>query len=136
VKTSAGCLVRFEFPGASAPSYLLVHPAGNYNRRAPWSIPKGELEAGESAEACALRETEEETGLKCRLIRPLGEALYKKSRKKVVAFLAEPTAAVPGRVLEPASWEVDRAEFFAAPEAREMIHADQAIFLERAAAGE
>ena len=30
-----------------------------------WSLPKGKCEPGESDEACALREVEEETGLRC-----------------------------------------------------------------------
>ena len=134
MKTSAGCLVRFVFSGSLEPRYLLVHPSGNYNRRAPWSIPKGELEPGEMPEACALRETEEETGLKCRLVASLGETTYKKSRKRILAFLAEATLPVSGLVLEPASWEVDRVEFFAQAEASEKIHADQAVFVDRAAA--
>jgi 8-oxo-dGTP pyrophosphatase MutT (NUDIX family) len=132
VKTSAGCLVRFVFPGAAAPSFLLVHPSGNYNRRAPWSIPKGEIGEGEAPEACALRETEEETGLKCRILRPLGEAQYRKSRKRILCFLAEPAVPIPGRVLEPASWEVDSVEFLDEAKARGKIHPDQAVFLERA----
>ena len=32
-----------------------------------WSLPKGKAKAGESDEACALREVEEETGLVCEL---------------------------------------------------------------------
>lgn len=32
-----------------------------------WSLPKGKAEPGESDEACALREIEEETGLRCEL---------------------------------------------------------------------
>ena len=34
---------------------LLVHPSGNYNRKAPWSIPKGEADDGEEIEATARR---------------------------------------------------------------------------------
>jgi 8-oxo-dGTP pyrophosphatase MutT (NUDIX family) len=33
-------------------------------RRNKWDLPKGKLEAGESIETCALREVQEETGLK------------------------------------------------------------------------
>lgn len=33
-------------------------------RRNKWDLPKGKLEAGETVEACAVREVEEETGLK------------------------------------------------------------------------
>ena len=32
---------------------LLVHPAGAYNRRAPWGIPKGQPNPGEDLEAAA-----------------------------------------------------------------------------------
>ena len=130
MKTSAGCLVRAVFP--DGPRFLLVHPSGNYNRRSPWSIPKGELEPGEDPQACALRETREETGIECSIVRPLGEITYKKSRKKVVAFLAEPMAPPPSAVLEPASWEVDRVELLSEAEAREKIHPDQAAFIDRA----
>ena len=36
---------------------LLVHPAGNYNRRAPWGIPKGAPDPDEGLEQTARRET-------------------------------------------------------------------------------
>jgi 8-oxo-dGTP pyrophosphatase MutT (NUDIX family) len=134
MKTAAGCLVRVPFP--DGPRFLLVHPSGGYNRRAPWSIPKGELEPGERPEDAALRETREETGLECRIVAPLGETTYKKSRKRILAFLAEPAGAVPGPVLEPASWEVDRVEFLTDDEARARIHPDQLVFIERARAND
>ena len=44
---------------------LLVHPGGPFwaNRdRNAWTIPKGSIEKGETPEAAALREFEEETG--------------------------------------------------------------------------
>lgn len=41
-------------------------------RRAKWDLPKGKLEKGEKLEKCAVREVEEETGLKkVQLIQPL-----------------------------------------------------------------
>jgi len=132
MKTSAGCLVRAKF--ADGARYLLVHPSGNYNRRAPWSIPKGLLEPGESPEDCAARETREETGIQCRILGALGEAVLQKSRKRILGFLAEAVTPPENPRLEPASWEVDRVEFLSADEARSRIHPDQAVFIDRAVA--
>ena len=47
-----------------------------------WSYPKGKLEPGESEEAAALREVEEETGLRCRLGPELGTTEYRDSRNR------------------------------------------------------
>ena len=41
-----------------------------------WSLPKGKLKLGESWEAAALREVEEETGLCCELGEPAGATRY------------------------------------------------------------
>ena len=41
-----------------------------------WSLPKGKLDPGESFEEAALREIEEETGLRCRLEEELEPAHY------------------------------------------------------------
>ena len=107
---------------------LLVHPSGNYNRRAPWSIPKGLVEDGEEPELCARRETEEETGVRAAALEPLGHIDYKKSRKRILAFAGEaPLDAAP----RCASWEVDGAEFVTIERAAELIHPDQAPFLVR-----
>jgi predicted NUDIX family NTP pyrophosphohydrolase len=107
---------------------LLVHPSGNYNRKSPWSIPKGLPEKSESLEEAARRETLEETGVKARDLKPLGHVDYTKSRKRVHCFFglapadANPTCA---------SWEVDRAEFVSFEKAKKEIHQDQAELLKR-----
>ena len=45
-----------------------------------WAFPKGKLNAGETEAEAALREVEEETGLRCRLGRELGTTAYRDSR--------------------------------------------------------
>lgn len=45
-----------------------------------WTLPKGKLDRGESFEDAALREVEEETGLRCELGRELGSTRYRDSR--------------------------------------------------------
>lgn len=107
---------------------LLVHPSGAYNRRAPWSIPKGMAEPGESAEQTARRETLEETGVEAGPLEELGRVRYVKSRKEIVCFTGPaPDDAAP----RCASWEVDCAEFVSLARARELLHADQAPLVDR-----
>ena len=124
---SAGTLL-FRFAAGDELEVLIVHPSGNYNRRAAWSIPKGLPDEGESLEHAARRETLEETGV----IAPgelidLGFVDYTKSRKRVHAFAGPaPADAEP----HCASWEVDRAEFVPADRARELLHADQSAFVD------
>jgi predicted NUDIX family NTP pyrophosphohydrolase len=108
---------------------LLVHPSGNYNRKAPWGIPKGNPDEGEGLEAAAVRETKEETGIEVQgdLV-PLGSVEYKRSRKRIHAFAAlAPTDARP----QCASWEVDRVEFLPVDEALTVIHPDQRLLIAR-----
>ncbi|HVA46542.1 MAG TPA: NUDIX domain-containing protein [Pirellulales bacterium] len=107
---------------------LLVHPSGNYNRRAPWSIPKGLPEPQEELEAAARREVIEETGVTCGELVAMGSIVYKKSRKRVHCFAG---AAPDGAAPRCASWEVDCAEFVPFEEARQRIHPDQQEFLDR-----
>lgn len=58
---AAGCLVwRY---GSKEPEILLVHRP----RWRDWSFPKGKLERGEPAMVAAVREVEEETGLRVKL---------------------------------------------------------------------
>jgi predicted NUDIX family NTP pyrophosphohydrolase len=107
---------------------LLVHPSGAYNRRAPWSIPKGVVEAGESLEAAARRETLEETGVCAGDLVSLGAVMYRQRGKRIHGFAGPaPLAAEPAC----ASWEVDRAEFVTLDRAREVIHPAQTPFMDR-----
>ena len=53
-----------------------------------WSFPKGKCDSSEGDEACALREVEEETGLRCELLDELGQTSYRdaRDRPKVVRY--------------------------------------------------
>jgi predicted NUDIX family NTP pyrophosphohydrolase len=107
---------------------LIVHPSGPYNRRAPWSIPKGKAEIGEALEAAARRETLEEAGVTAGPLTQLGSVELKRSRKRIHAFAGPaPEDASP----HCASWEVDRAEFIPLATARELLHPDQAPLIDR-----
>jgi predicted NUDIX family NTP pyrophosphohydrolase len=127
MKESAGTLLYRRGPAGL--EVLLVHPSGNYNRRAPWGIPKGLPDPDEpDLEETARRETREEAGVTAGELVSLGHIDYTKSRKRVHCFAgAAPAGAAP----HPASWEVDQAGFVPVARARELIHRDQAVFLDR-----
>ena len=109
---------------------LLVHPSGPYNRNAPWGIPKGMPDEGETLEATARRELWEETGVEPGDLQELGFIDYRKSRKRVHCFMGPAPSGAQPRC---ASWEVDCAEFLPLSEARQRIHPDQLPFLDRLA---
>jgi predicted NUDIX family NTP pyrophosphohydrolase len=126
VKESAGTLL-YRRNGFTV-EVLIVHPSGQYNRRAPWSIPKGKPEPGEDLESTARRETEEETGVRAGSLQAIGSIDLTRSRKRVHGFAGPaPDTAVP----RCASWEVDRAQFVPIEKARGMLHPAQAPFLDR-----
>jgi 8-oxo-dGTP pyrophosphatase MutT (NUDIX family) len=66
-------------------------------------LPKGKLEAGESAAAAALREVAEETGVRARIVEPLDEVRYRypdrrrggRVEKRVRFFLMQHVAGRP-----------------------------------------
>jgi 8-oxo-dGTP diphosphatase len=78
VKAAGGVLVRPDGKVA------LVHRP-KYD---DWSLPKGKLDPGESFEQAALREVEEETGLRARLLRELPSTEYNDAngRRKLVRY--------------------------------------------------
>jgi predicted NUDIX family NTP pyrophosphohydrolase len=148
-KQSAGVLLyRFR---EGAPELLLVHPGGPFWARkdlGAWSIPKGEIEAGEAPRECALRELAEELGDAAPA--PAPEALLElgsirqKGGKTVHAWAAagefDPAALhsatftmqwPPRSGAEREFPEVDRAEWFDPQQAREKILAAQAEFVDR-----
>jgi len=125
MKHSAGLLLFRKNPLR----VLLVHASGPSNTQQPWSLPKGHVEENESALEAAIRETQEECGVNSTSpYYELGESVYPNKKKKVTAFASfladnqNPTCA---------SWEIDKAEFFTVEEALKIIHAGQAVFIER-----
>jgi predicted NUDIX family NTP pyrophosphohydrolase len=126
-KQSAGTLLYRRGPDGL--EVLIVHPSGPYNRRAPWSIPKGVPDEGETdLERTARRETLEEVGVSAGDLVFLGFIEYKKSHKDVYCFAGPAPAGAEPR---PTSWEVDQARFAALEEARRLLHPDQVVFLDR-----
>jgi predicted NUDIX family NTP pyrophosphohydrolase len=132
---------------------LLVHPGGPFwakRNEGAWSIPKGEIEPGETALDVALREFEEELGARppdpevtsLGTIRQSGGKVVHAwsargdldvARIKSVPFAMEwPPRS--GRMQE--FPEVDRAAWFDLDEARRMILPSQLPLLERLASHE
>ncbi len=143
--TSAGLLL-YRWRGGRL-EVLLVHPGGPFWRhkdRGAWSIPKGEIEAGEEPLAAARREFEEETGLPA----PAGPFLeltpVTQRRGKIVSAWAAEYDCDPRQIRSstvPIEWpprsgriqqvpEIDRAEFFPLEVARAKINPAQAAFLD------
>lgn len=55
----SGGAVVYNIDGHGTPHYLLLHYLSGH-----WDLPKGHLEAGETPQDAAIRETKEETGLR------------------------------------------------------------------------
>jgi len=104
IRAAGGIVLRHTADGVR--EVLLVHRP-KYN---DWSLPKGKADSGERPEQTALREVEEETGLRCRLGTEVGKTRYRDSqgRSKVVRYwLMEPEADdafVPNREVDAVRW--------------------------------
>ena len=57
-----------------------------------WQFPAGAIEAGESAEEAAARETEEETGLTVKVLRLLGERVHPKTQRLMSYTACDPVS--------------------------------------------
>lgn len=82
VRAAGGVLWRPD--GKGSVEVLLVHRP-QYD---DWSFPKGKRDPGESDRACALREVEEETGMRAKVGEELPETVYadRHDRQKRVRY--------------------------------------------------
>ena len=92
-------------PGARGPDVALVHRP----RYDDWSYPKGKCERGEHVLLGAVREVEEETGLRIVLGRPLRPLVYRAGGrpKRVSYWVARSTGSVgfvPGSEVDEVAW--------------------------------
>ena len=113
VRAAGGLVCRRREDGTR--EILLVHRP-EYD---DWSFPKGKLEPGEREEDAAIREVEEETGLRCRLQAEVATTRYRDARgrdKTVRYWLMTPIAGT----LEAAN-EVDDARFVTLAHAPELL---------------
>jgi 8-oxo-dGTP diphosphatase len=118
VRAAGGVLVR-ERRGRR--QVLLVHRP----RYDDWSLPKGKLDEGEGFEQAAVREIEEETGLRCSLGRELEPAVYSdhKGRSKIVRwYLMEPLDPADLEATFEPNDEVDELRWLEPGEAIDLAH--------------
>ena len=98
-----------------------------------WSLPKGKLEPGETFEQAALREVEEETGLRARLVRELPSVEYEvRGRPKLVRYWLMSVADDPGFTPND---EVDQLRWLSPRDAGALLTYDRDKGLVAAAAG-
>jgi 8-oxo-dGTP pyrophosphatase MutT (NUDIX family) len=74
-----------------------------------WTLPKGKAEPSESDEDCAIREVEEETGLRCKLLEELTTVFYDDPRgrpKQVRYWLMQTVSGElrPAHEIDDARW--------------------------------
>jgi 8-oxo-dGTP diphosphatase len=112
VRAAGGLVIRRQ---AGQNEVLVVHRP----RYDDWTLPKGKVASGESDEECALREVEEETGLRCRLGRELASVSYvdRRGRQKTVRYWE---MAPLGGTFTP-SHEVDEVRWLPLEQARRTL---------------
>ena len=113
VRAAGGLVCRSREDGTA--EILLVHrPAYD-----DWSFPKGKLEPGETEEEAAVREVEEETGLRCELGRELATTRYRDARGRPKTVRYWSMTPVAGQLA--AANEIDDATFVPLAEAAGLL---------------
>ena len=129
VRAGGGVVRRRDEQGRRV--YAIVHRP----RYDDWSLPKGKVAGDERDEEAALREVEEETGLRCRLGPELTPARYRDrhGRPKVVRYwLMEPLDGEPRRPFRP-NHEIDELRWCTAAESDRLLSHEHDRRLIRAA---
>jgi 8-oxo-dGTP pyrophosphatase MutT (NUDIX family) len=115
--------------GPDGPEVAVVHRP----HRSDWSLPKGKLEAGERHDVAAVRETFEETGVRCALGPRLGHRAYKVDgvAKRVEYWRATPLDSVDR---EP-DHEIDEVRWLRRKAAKALLtYADDRVLVDAALA--
>jgi 8-oxo-dGTP pyrophosphatase MutT (NUDIX family) len=123
-ETSAGGLV---VDIAEAPRAALIARHGREGRL-QWSLPKGHVEGEETIEEAAVREVEEETGIRGRIIAPLGAIDYwfSADRRRIHKTVHHHLLLATGGELSDADPEVAEVAWFPLDEvAGRLAHADE-----------
>jgi 8-oxo-dGTP pyrophosphatase MutT (NUDIX family) len=134
-ETSAGGLVVRQH--GTGPAQVALIGRRTRQGRLEWVLPKGHLEPGEAEVDAAVREVQEETGIRGQVVEPLGTIDYwfvldgRRIHKTVHHFLL---TAVDGE-LSRADVEVDEVEWVPLDDAPlRLTHADERSLAQRAAA--
>ena len=125
VVRAAGGVVLRRSPSGTLEAVLVHRPAYD-----DWTFPKGKLLRGETEEEAAVREVEEETGLRCQLGREVGTTSYRdpQGRQKTARYWE--MAPIEGELA--ATNEVDEARWVPLEDAADMLtHARDRELLER-----
>ena len=125
VVRAAGGVVLRRSPSGTLETVLVHRPAYD-----DWTFPKGKLLRGETEEEAAVREVEEETGLRCQLGREVGTTSYRdpQGRQKTARYWE--MAPIEGELA--ATNEVDEARWVPLEDAADILtHARDRELLER-----
>ena len=113
---AAGAVVWRERESDGCPEVCVIHRP----RYDDWSLPKGKLDEGESFEAAAVREVEEEIGVRGKLTEELPPSAYTdhKGRSKLVRYWLMEVEEDPGFTIND---EVDEIKWCTPAEAARCV---------------
>ncbi len=118
---------REERRGGKGEMFVLMIRVRTLSGSEVWTFPKGHIEEGESRERAALREVEEETGIRAKVVRELGNFTYyfrdkdgELVKKTVFWYLMHPIGGDLSNVKT--AGEVLEVRWFNIEKAKEIVH--------------